>query len=264
VDLGLQGRPALVCGASSGMGFAIAQGLAAEGAPVLLVARRGDALDQARSRIVAAVPDANVIALAADLSHPDAPGAAVAAAVGHFGRLDILVTNTGGPPPGQPLDLADDKYLLAHEQNFMNVVRLCRAAVPGMRARGYGRVLNLLALSVRQVEDNLTLSATSRTAVVAYSKYLSDQVAADGVTVNSLLPGSVHTERLEQVSAMQARHFGRDPAQELDVRRARIPARRLGEPREMADLACFLASERAGFLTGLAIPVDGGQLRSVL
>lgn len=264
MDLGLQGRPALVCGASSGMGLAIAQGLAAEGAPVLLVARRADALEQARAEICARVPGAQVVALVADLSHPDAPAAAVAAAIGHFGRLDVLVSNTGGPPPGQPLDLGDEKFLLAHEQNFMNVVRLCRAAVPGMRERRYGRVINLLALSVRQVEDNLTLSGTSRTAVVAYSKYLSDQVAADGVTVNNVLPGSIHTERLEQVSTMQAKHFGRDPARELDARRARVPAGRLGEPREMADLVCFLASERAGFLTGLSIPVDGGQLRAVL
>lgn len=264
MDLGLSGRSALVCGASSGMGLAIAQGLAAEGAAVLLVARRAEALDQACAGIRAAHPGARIAALAADLTQPDAPAAAVAAAQGHFGAVDIVVTNTGGPPPGQPLDLGDDKFLLAHEQNFMNVVRICRAAVPGMRERRWGRVINLLALSVRQVEDNLTLSGTSRTAVVAYAKYLSDQVAADGVTVNNVLPGSVHTERLETVSAMQARHFGRDPGQELDARRARVPARRLGDPREMADLVCFLASDRAGFLTGLSIPVDGGQLRSVL
>ncbi len=264
MDLGLSGRPALVCGASSGIGAAIARGLAAEGAPVVLVARRADALDAVRASIERAVVGAQVATFTADLSQADAPAAAVAETIDRYGRLDVLVTNTGGPPAGQPLDLDDEQYALAYEQNFMNVVRLCRAAVPTMRERGFGRVINVLALSVRQVEENLTLSATSRVAVVAYAKYLSDQVASEGVTVNNVLPGSIHTERLEQVTAMQAAHFGRDPEGELDARRARVPVRRLGEPREMADLVCFLASERASFLTGLSIPVDGGQLRALL
>lgn len=264
MDLGLKDRAAIVCGASQGMGRAIAHSLAAEGARVLLVARSADRLQEAQAQIAAAVPGAQLAGVALDLTAPDSAAAAVDAARNLWGRLDVLVTNTGGPPPGQPLDLDDDKYLLAYEQNFMNVVRLCRQAVPLMREHGYGRIVNVLALSVRQIEDNLVLSSTSRLGVVAYARYLAEQVAADGITVNNVLPGSIHTERLGQVAAMQARHFGRDPDKELELRAQRVPMKRLGRPQEMGDVVAFLASERAAFLTGLSIPVDGGQLRAVL
>lgn len=264
MDLGLKDRVAVVCGASQGMGRAIAAGLAAEGARVLLVARNAERLAQAESAISAHVPGASAASLALDLTLPGSAATVAEAAQQRWGRLDVLVTNTGGPPPGQPLELDDDKFLLAYQQNFMNVVRLCRYAVPAMRAHGYGRIINVLALSVRQIEDNLVLSSTSRLGVVAYARYLAEQVAPDGITVNNVLPGSIHTARLEQVAQMQARHFGRDPAGELDVRAQRVPMKRLGLPQEMADVVAFLASERAAFLTGLSIPVDGGQLRAVV
>lgn len=264
MDLGLKDRVAVVCGASQGMGRAIAQSLAAEGARVLLVARSADKLQAAQAQIAEHVRGAQLATLALDLTPPDSAAAVVDAARTHWGRLDVLVTNTGGPPPGQPLDLDDDKFMLAYQQNFMNVVRLCRHAVPLMRENQYGRIVNVLALSVRQIEDNLVLSSTSRLGVVAYSRYLAEQVATDGITVNSVLPGSIHTERLGQVAANQARHFGRDPDKELELRATRVPMQRLGRPDEMGDLVAFLASERAAFLTGLNIPVDGGQLRSVV
>lgn len=264
MELGLKDRVAVVCGASQGMGRAIAFGLAVEGARVMLVARSAERLTAAEAAIVAQLPEARLASLAVDLTLPDSAAMVIDAVRTRWGRLDVLVTNTGGPSPGQPLDLDDDQFLLAYRQNFMNVVRLCRHAVPVMRANGYGRIINMLALSVRQIEDNLVLSSTSRLGVVAYARYLAEQVAPDGLTVNNVLPGSIHTERLAQVAQMQARHFGRDPAGELDVRAARVPMKRLGQPQEMADLVTFLASERAGFLTGLSIPVDGGQLRSVL
>lgn len=264
MELGLKDRVAVVCGASQGMGQAIAASLAAEGARVLLVARNGEKLHEAQADIGAQVPGAQLATLALDLTPPDSAAAVIDAVRTRWGRLDVLVTNTGGPPPGQPLDLDDDKFLLAYEQNFMNVVRLCRHAVPLMRQNGYGRIVNVLALSVRQIEDNLVLSSTSRLGVVAYARYLAEQVAADGITVNSVLPGSVHTERLGQVAASQARHFGRDPDKEMELRASRVPMKRLGQPQEMGDLVAFLASERAAFLTGLNIPVDGGQLRAVV
>ncbi|MDO8315256.1 MAG: SDR family oxidoreductase [Rugosibacter sp.] len=264
MELGLKGRVAIVCGASQGMGQAIALGLSREGAQVLLVARNAESLAKAEAAILQEYPEAKLASLAVDLTQPDSAEVVVKAAYARWDRLDVLVTNTGGPPPGQPLDLADEQYLLAYQQNFMNVVRLCRHAVPVMRVHGYGRIINMLALSVRQIEDNLVLSSTSRLGVVAYARYLAEQVAAEGITVNNVLPGSIHTERLAQVAHMQAQHFGRDPAAELEVRAERVPMKRLGQPQEMADLVAFLASERAGFLTGLSIPVEGGQLRSVL
>ena len=264
MELGLQNKVAIVCGASQGMGQAIACGLANEGARVLLVARNAERLTTAAAAILAQNTNAQLATLAIDLTPADSAEEVVKTVKARWGRLDVLVTNTGGPPPGQPLDLSDEQYLLAYQQNFMNVVRLCRHAVPAMRAHGYGRIINMLALSVRQIEDNLVLSSTSRLSVVAYARYLAEQVAAEGITVNNVLPGSIHTERLAQVAAMQATHFGRNPLAELDVRAERVPMKRLGKPEEMADLVSFLASERAGFLTGLSIPVEGGQLRSVL
>lgn len=264
MDLGLNGRAAIVGGASRGLGLATARALAGEGARVLLCARDAGRLRAAEQALHRAVPGADTATLSCDLTLPDTGSRIADAALERFGRIDVLVTNTGGPPPGQPTALAEDAFSLAHEQNFMNVVRLARACVPAMRQRGWGRIINILALSIRQVEDNLTLSATSRAAVAAFSKYLSDEVAAAGITVNSILPGSILTERMREVAEMQARHLGRDPAAALDARRARIPAGRLGEPEEVGDLIAFLASERAAFLTGLLIPVDGGQLRCVL
>lgn len=263
MELGIRDRVAIVCGASKGMGRAIAAGLAAEGARVLMVARGEDALQRAAAEIAGQAGGDRVLAMAGDLGEADTPARLVAQAVARWGRLDIVVTNTGGPKPGQPSSFSDDDWLLAYQQIFFSAVRLAREALPHMRAQNWGRIVNLLALSVVQVEDNLTLSSTARKAVAAFAKSLSDEVARDGITVNNVLPGSVLTERLEEVSRMQAQHHGTDPDKAMDVRLARIPAGRFGQPEEMADLVCFLASERAGFLTGLNIPVDGGQLRAM-
>ena len=157
MELGLQNKVAIVCGASQGMGQAIACGLANEGARVLLVARNAERLTAAAAAILAQNTNAQLATLAIDLTPADSAEEVVKTVKARWGRLDVLVTNTGGPPPGQPLDLSDEQYLLAYQQNFMNVVRLCRHAVPAMRVHGYGRIINLLALSVRQIEDNLVL-----------------------------------------------------------------------------------------------------------
>ncbi|HZR98162.1 MAG TPA: SDR family oxidoreductase, partial [Chloroflexota bacterium] len=226
-------------------------------------ARRADALEAAAAALAGGAPG-RVLAVAADLSRPDDVPRVVAATLARWGRVDIAVNNVGGPPPGQPLGLTDAQWREAFELNFFSVVRLCREVVPGMRERGWGRVVNLLSLSVRQPEANLALSTAARLAVVAYARSLADEVARDGVTVNNVLPGSVATERLQAVAEMQARFHGRDVARAMDDRLALVPLGRFGQPEEVADLVCYLASERAGFLTGLSIPFDGGQLRATL
>jgi 3-oxoacyl-[acyl-carrier protein] reductase len=264
MDLGLAGRVAIVGGASRGMGRAIAAALLAEGARVAICARDTDALERAAADLAGRDGAARVLAVSADLARPDDVTRLVARTVERWSRVDVAVNNVGGPPPGQPLAFSDAQWLAAFELNFFSVVRLCREVVPGMRARRWGRIVNLLSLSVRQPEENLALSTTARTAVVAYAKTLADEVAAEGVTVNNVLPGSIATERLQAVAEMQARYHGRDLAGAMADRRALVPAGRFGRPEEIAALVCYLASEQAAFLTGLSIPVDGGQLRAVL
>jgi len=245
------------------MGLAIATGLAAEGCNVLLCARSEMALATAAQTVAAVSDPGRVATLSVDLSVANSAERILDAAHTHWGGIDILVTNTGGPKPGQPSTFSDTDWNEAYQKIFLNVVRLCREVLPHMREQGWGRIINLLALAVRQVEDNLALSSTTRAAVVAFSKNLSEEVARDGVTVNSVLPGSILTERLVEVSRMQAEHHGQDPDAALDVRTSKIPSGRLGKPEEMADLVAFLASERAAFINGVNIALDGGQSRAV-
>jgi 3-oxoacyl-[acyl-carrier protein] reductase len=176
----------------------------------------------------------------------------------------VAVNNLGGPPIGPPLQMSDAQWLGAVEQSFLSVVRMCREVVPIMRQGGWGRIVNVLSLTVRQPELSLALSTSARLAATGYAKSLADEVAADGITVNNVLPGSVLTERLQSLAETQARAQGTDAARVLQDRVALIPAGRLGQPEEIADLICFLASERAAYLTGLSIPFDGGQLRATL
>ncbi|MEL0083355.1 MAG: SDR family oxidoreductase [Gammaproteobacteria bacterium] len=264
MDLGIAGKTAVVGGSSQGMGLAIAEGLAREGCNLLLCARNEAALEAARQRLLAVSEADKIATLSVDLSLTDSAHRIVTAATEKWGGVDILVTNTGGPKPGQPSEFSDQDWDEAYQKVFYNVIRLCREVLPGMRERRWGRIINLLALSVRQIEDNLSLSSTTRAAVVAFSKNLAEEVAAEGITINNVLPGSIHTERLEEVSRMQAQHHGEDPDQAIAARVSRIPTGRLGRPEEMADLVAFLASERAGFINGLSIPLEGGQLRSVI
>jgi 3-oxoacyl-[acyl-carrier protein] reductase len=181
-----------------------------------------------------------------------------------WGRVDIVVVNLGGPPPGQPTELSDDDWQGAFELSFYSAVGLCRRVLPLMRRQERGRIISILSLSVRQPEDNLALSTVARTAVAAFMKTLSNEVAREGITVNTVLPGSIATERLQGVWEMQARFHGRDLANARDDRLALVPAGRFGAPKEVADLICFLGSERASFLTGLNIPIDGGQNRATI
>ena len=264
MELGLDGRVAIVGGASKGIGRACAAALAAEGASVVLVARSEDEVRQAAAELGEGHGTDRVHAVAADLSVPADIERAVKETTERYGRCDIAINNLGGPPPGQPSALTDEQWQAALDLNFMSATRLDRLVVPMMREQGYGRIITILSLSIKQPEENLTLSTVARTAAATYARLLALEVAADGITVNNILPGFIETDRLQLVAEMQARLRGQDIARAMDLRRDIIAAKRFGTPQEVGDLVTFLSSERAAFVTGQNISIDGGQLRALV
>ncbi len=241
MDLGLSGRTAIVCGASSGMGLAIAEALAAEGTNVAMFARRRDVLEREAERLGA-------LAVRGDVTVPPDLARLVETTVGAFGGVDILVNNGGGPPAAPAAGLGDDAIEEAVELLLLSAIRLTNLCLPFLEASGRGRIVNVESSSVRAPIDDLALSNAIRPGVVGWMKTLAREVGPKGITVNTIAPGSIDTER--------HRSLGRDPAG--------IPLGRLGEPAEVAAVACFLASERASYLTGAVVPVDGGLTRNLL
>ena len=263
MDLGLRGKVALVAAASRGLGRAVAEELAAEGASLVLCARGAEALAEACDHI-GRTTGVSVVGVAGDVSSPSDVSRIAGAAVERFGRVDILVTNAGGPPAGTFEKLSRQDWEAATRLTLSSVLELTRALLPGMRERRWGRILNITSIAVKQPVDNLMLSNSLRAAVTGFARTLANEVAADGVTVNNLLPGYTRTERVNELARAAADREGVD---ESDVRsrwEAEIPMRRLGEPHEFAALAAFLASERASYITGTSVTVDGGWVRSLL
>lgn len=248
MDLGLEGKRALVLGASKGLGRAIAESLTRKGAIVFTVARSGEA--SARHII-------------ADLDEPSAPQT-ILAALGEAGAMiDILVLNSGGPPMGAAASTGPDDFAAVMGRMFNAQITLAQALLPGMRARGFGRILAVGSTSFIAPIPGLVLSNAVRAMLASWCKTLAAEVAADGVTVNLLLPGQIATDRLASLHAAMAERSG-TTREEVTARAiAGIPAGRLGRPEEFGDIAAFLASPRAGFITGSAIKVDGGQTVTV-
>ena len=242
MDLGLKGRRALVTGASSGLGLACARALAAEGVSVAIAARSAERLAAAAASI-----DGEVVQIVADMSSPEGVAGLLVCAHEAFSEIDILVANAGGPPAGSFTDTDIALYEPALRLNLLSTVELCKALVPEMQARAWGRVLAITSISVRQPIDRLILSNTARAGLTGFLKTLAGEVAGDGVTVNSLQPGSHATDRLRTV-------YGDD----LAAVTAGIPAGRLGDPADFGRIAAFLCSDSARFITGAAIPIDGG------
>lgn len=241
MDLGLQGRTAAVAASSSGLGLASARALAAEGARVAICGRRADRLATAADTIVG-----DVVTVVADVGRPDEAAGFVAEATDRLGRVDILVANAGGPPGGTfaSTDLAG--YEEALRLNLLSTVALCQAAVPAMSEQGWGRVVAITSVGARQPIGRLIASSTARAGVTAFLKVLAQEVAANGVTVNSVQPGMHATERLE--------HLGTT----LDDLARQIPVGFVGDPDDFGALVAFLCSEQAKFITGSAIPIEGG------
>lgn len=262
MDLGLKGRVAFVAAASRGLGNAIARELAAEGCDVVCCARSASITDVAR----ALADDHGVRAhgIVADVSVPAAVDAAAAEALATMGKVDILVTNAGGPPPGPFERHTREDWRKAVELNLDSVVNLVRALLPGMKERRWGRILNVTSIAVKQPVDNLILSNAVRAAVTGFARTLANEVAPFNVTVNNLMPGYTRTERLDTLAAANAKAKGTSKEEAFAQWDAQIPMGRVGEPREFAALAAFLASERASYITAQSIAVDGGWIRGLL
>jgi 3-oxoacyl-[acyl-carrier protein] reductase len=257
MDLGLEKRRALVTGASRGLGRAIATALAAEGAEVTAVARNLERLND----LVSATPAGrgSITARACDL----ADGAAINALGAAMHDIDILVLNTGGPPPGPAADTSDAVWVKQFEAMFLSAVRLTRLVLPGMRKRGFGRILAVVSSGVIQPIPNLSVSNALRSALVGWAKTLAGEVAGDGVTVNCIAPGRIGTDRVAELDQGRAAREGIDIAEVQRESRALIPVGRYGDAAEFASVAAFLASSQACYMTGGVIRVDGGMIRSV-
>lgn len=263
MDLGLRGRVALVGGSSRGLGYAVALELAREGCDVVICGRDGASVDEARGRIEAET-GARVVGVAANLSDAAGVDAVVQAARDAFGDVDVLVTNTGGPPAGPFESHSPETWRAAVAQNLESVLNLSRAVLPSMKQRGWGRIVNITSIAVKQPVDGLILSNSVRAAVTGFARTLANEVAAAGITVNSVLPGYTRTERLVHLAEHNAAQGGGDVAGAYAKWEREIPMARLGEPDELAALVAFLASSRAAYITGQSIAVDGGWIRSLL
>lgn len=263
MDLGLSGKAALVAASSRGLGRAVAEELAAEGAHLILCARSPEPLDEAASQISERY-DAQVLAVAADLSDPQGVFDVVTAGQARFGQIDILVTNTGGPPAGAFETHSAEDWSHAVRQNLDSVLNLTRAVLPGMRARQWGRIVNVTSIAVKQPVDGLILSNSIRAAVTGFAKTLSNEVASDGVTVNNVLPGYTRTERLEELASSLAASKGTTREAAFAAWESGTPMGRIGEPAEFAAVVAFLCSERASYVTGVSVQVDGGAVRGLL
>ncbi len=245
--LGLSGRTAIVCGSSSGIGLAVAEALIEDGANVVMFARRRDLLQREADRLGA-------LAVRGDLTIPRDLDNLVDRTVEAFGGVDVLVNNGGGPPRGRAVGLAAEDVERAVELLLVSAVRLTGLCLPHLRQSPAGRIVNIESSSVREPVDNLALSNAVRPGVIGWAKTLARELGPDGITVNSIAPGRIDTERLAEVYP--------DGPSEQDL--AAIPLRRLGTPREIGDVVCFLASDRAAYVTGTVIPVDGGLTRGLL
>ena len=263
MDLGLTGKVALVAASSRGLGRAVAEELAREGVRLVMCARGDNDLNRTRDHIASDI-GSQPIAVAADLTDPEGVRRVTDAAVEAFGQVDILVTNTGGPPSGPFEAHTPEAWRTAVAQNLESVLNLTRAVLPGMRERGWGRIVNVTSIAVKQPVDGLILSNSVRAAVTGFARTLANEVARDGVTVNNVMPGYTRTARLDWLAGQIAAREGIDREAAFDRWASEIPAGRVGDPAEFAALVTFLASERASYITGTSIPVDGGWIRALI
>jgi 3-oxoacyl-[acyl-carrier protein] reductase len=257
----LHGRIALVTGASSGLGFASARALARRGARLAIASRGGPKLDAARDRL--GQEGVEVLAVAADVRDADALVRLVGETERRLGPVDVLVANGGGPPAKPALEITEEDWQLAIPLALLFVPRLCRLVVPGMRQRGWGRVVAINSISTRQPIPGLALSNALRPGVLGYLKTLSQEVAADGVTVNAVLPGYTRTERQDELAAAASARTGKPREEIVAGWIGSTPMGRMAEPDEIGEVAAFLCSPAASYVTGQAIAVDGGYWRGI-
>jgi 3-oxoacyl-[acyl-carrier protein] reductase len=262
MDLGLKGKVALVAGASQGMGRATALGFAREGAKVAICARGEAALNEA-AEMIRKQTGGVVLAMVADMAKAEDIKKFVNQSAEYFGRLDIIVNNAGGPPPGEFLKFTDEDWNNAYNLSFMSTMRMTREAVPHMRKAGGGRVINITSYSVKEPITGLVLSNAVRSAVIGLAKTLSRELAQDNILINNICPGRIDTERAQKLNKARADRVGR-PVEEINKEMAaEVPLGRYGTAAEAADVIVFLGSERASYITGTTIQIDGGLIRGI-
>ena len=263
MDLGLKGKVAIVGGASKGLGRACAEVLAEEGARVAMCSRtRADlerAADEIRSRA-----GADIVTFAGDLDQHDTIKGLVSSTVERYGRLDVLVNNSGGPPLARAATATEEQWAIAVQRSLLFFARMSREALPHLKRQGAGRIINILASTVYQPIPNLALSGATRMGVVAWAKSLADEVGRDGILVNNVCPGSLLSERMLSNVTARAKELGISVEAGLAQRAQETAVGRVGDPRELAYLVAFLASDKSSYITGTTMLVDGGLVRSVL
>ncbi len=263
MELGLEGKVAAVGGSSSGLGKAIAWILAREGARVAICSRGKEQLERSQTALGRA-SGREIFAHPVDLSTESGPREFIEATVKEFGSLDVLVCNSGGPPATIMATTPPAAWQDALNTTLLSTIRLVQAALPYMRRDGWGRIICITSVSVKQPIPGLILSNMARPGIVGFAKSVAGEFAGEGITVNVVCPGYMLTGRVEELAEARAKDSGQTPAKVLEEIVADIPARRMGDPRELGELVAFLASERAGYITGTTIQIDGGYVRSLL
>jgi 3-oxoacyl-[acyl-carrier protein] reductase len=263
MDLGLRDKVAIIGGGSKGLGRACADVLAEEGAKVAICSRTQADLEKAAEEIRQAT-GSEVLVFAGDLDRPETIANLVTTTVEHFGQLDILVNNSGGPPLAEAATADEELWNTAVQRSLLFFARMCREAIPHMRRQGGGRIVNILSSSVYEPIHKLVLSGATRMGVVAYAKTLADEVGRDNIMVNNVCPHSILTERLLSNVTRQANDLGISVDEGLQMRASKTAVGRIGEPAEFANLVAFLASDKASYITGTTIRIDGGSVRAVL
>lgn len=264
MDLGLTGRVAIVCAASQGLGKATAEALAQEGANVVICARDKKRILSAAKQISTVAGKVSVIPLVADLRKPQDIKRLVARTIREFGRVDILVTNAGGPPVASFPDLNDDAWTAGITLNLMSTIRCIREVLPHMQKQKWGRIINITSITTKQPVNDLIISSTVRPGILGLSKVLANQYAKHGITINSVAPGHFMTGRQQEISKTRATKKGISVEQYIREASSEIPAGRYGAPAELAHVITFLASEKASYINGATISVDGGLVKGLL
>jgi 3-oxoacyl-[acyl-carrier protein] reductase len=262
MDLGLNGKVALVPASSSGLGRAVAMAFAREGARLAICSRRQDAIDEVANEIKSK-HGTDVLAMEADLANKDDVDRVLKSTMDTYGGIDVLVLNAGGPPPGTFDKLSDDQWYAAFELTMMSAVRLIRGALPSMQEKGQGAIVSMSSSSIKQPIPNLLLSNAIRAGLQGALKTLADEVAGQNIRINTVIPGRIRTPRIIQLDTANAERQGKSPEEVTRASEAAIPMKRYGEPEEFAEAVVFAASERASYMTGGVFQVDGGSVKSL-